>query len=160
MIVVSDTSVVCYLVLIGQIELLHQLYGQIVIPDLVRDELRHAGAPPSVCSWVNDLPGWVGVRCAAGEVDAALAVLDAGERAAILLAEELQACLILIDERRGRRIAKSRGLRVTGLVGILDDAAEAGLIDLPRVLEALQATDFWVSPRLLEVLLDKHGGDR
>ena len=157
MIVVSDTSVLCYLVLINQTHLLEHLYGQIVIPTVVRDELLHPSAPSAVGIWASDFPAWVGVRATQFQPDEALAVLDQGEQAAILLAEELHAALILMDERRGRQLARSRGFRVTGLIGILDDAAGAGLIDLPEVLAALQATSFWVSPRILQTLLEKHG---
>ena len=156
MIVVSDTSVLCYLVLINQTHLLEHLYGQIVIPTLVRDELLHPSAPSAVGIWASDFPAWVGVRATQSQPDEVLAVLDQGEQAAILLAEELHAALILMDERRGRQLARSRGFRVTGLIGILDDAAGAGLIDLPEVLEALQATSFWVSPRILQTLLEKY----
>lgn len=157
MIVVSDTSVLCYLVLINQTHLLEHLYKQIVIPTVVRDELLHPSAPSEVSLWASNFPAWVSVRETQSQPDEALAVLDRGEQSAILLAEELQAELILIDERRGRQLARSRGLRVTGLIGILDDAAGEGLINLPKVLEALQMTSFWISPRVLQTLLEKHG---
>lgn len=157
MIVVSDTSVLCYLVLIHKIQLLEHLYQQVFIPTVVRDELLHPSAPSEVSVWASNLPAWVNVRETQSQPDAALAVLDRGEQSAILLAEELQAELILMDERRGRQLARSRGLRVTGLVGILDDAAGAGLINLSAVLAALQTTSFWVSPKLLQTLLEKHG---
>ena len=157
MIVISDTSVLCYLVLINQVHLLERLYGQIVIPTVVRDELLHTNAPSAVGLWASNFPAWVNVRETQSQPDEALAVLDRGEQSAILLAEKLQAELILIDERRGRQLARSRGLRVTGLVGILDDATGAGLINLPEVLAALQTTSFWVSPRMLQALLEKHG---
>jgi predicted nucleic acid-binding protein len=157
MIVVSDTSILCYLVLIQQIQLLEHLYGQIVVPTVVRDELLHPSAPSAVGLWASNFPVWVSVRATQSLPDESLAVLDRGEQSAILLAEELQAKLILMDERRGRQLARSRGLRVTGLVGILDDAAGAGLINLPEVLATLQTTSFWVSPRMLQTLLEKYG---
>jgi predicted nucleic acid-binding protein len=155
MIIVSDTSVLCYLILIEQIDVLRCLYGEIVIPTVVRDELLHPSAPSAVSAWASQSPEWVIVREAQSEPDAALAVLDLGEQAAILLAEELQAGLVLLDERRGRKIAKSRGLRVTGLIGVLDDAAGAGLLNLSEAIAALDATSFWVSPSLLQALLEK-----
>ena len=59
MIVIADTSVVCYLVLIEQIELLPQLFGQIVIPQAVYEELRAEGAPVKLQEWMRRLPTWL-----------------------------------------------------------------------------------------------------
>jgi predicted nucleic acid-binding protein len=74
--------------------------------------------------------------------DAALAHLDPGEQEAILLAEELRADLLLMDDQEGRQEAERRALRVTGTLGVLERAAERGLLDLPAVLARLQATNF------------------
>ena len=80
-------------------------------------------------------------------------MLGAGELEALALAEELHADLVLIDEDKGRQIARSLGLRVTGTLGVLDIAAERRLIDLPIALTQLQATDFYVSQGLIDALL-------
>jgi predicted nucleic acid-binding protein len=156
MIVVSDTSPLCYLVLIEQINLLEQLYHQVIVPDMVRDELLHPDAPELVRQWISHLPDWVIVRTSPEQPDISLMKLDPGERAAILLAQNIGADLVLMDERRGRNVAKSRGLKVTGLIGVLDVAAELRLIDLRDVLFKLQETDFWVSPEILADLEAKH----
>jgi predicted nucleic acid-binding protein len=79
MIVVSDTSVLCYLVLIQQIQLLEHLYGQIVIPTVVRDELLHPSAPSAVGLWANNFPAWVSLRATQSQPDESLVVLDRGE---------------------------------------------------------------------------------
>ncbi|MBE9124956.1 MULTISPECIES: hypothetical protein [unclassified Coleofasciculus] len=62
MIVVSDTSPICYLLLIGEIELLPQLYGQVLIPRIVQQELSNARSPVSVQNWSNCLPEWLVVQ--------------------------------------------------------------------------------------------------
>ena len=87
MIVVSNARPLHYLVLIGQIELLPHLYGQVVVPVTVVNELRHLRTPAFVRTWISTPPNWLDVRDA--NVDATGTTLDAGELAAITLAEEL-----------------------------------------------------------------------
>ena len=84
MVVVADTSPINYLVLIGCIDPLRDLYGQIVIPEEVLDELVNAGAPPLVRFWAEARPTWIDVRSvsAASPISAEIANLDGGERAA------------------------------------------------------------------------------
>lgn len=160
MLVVSDTSPICYLILIEQINLLPQLYDQIFIPDVVSNELVALDAPDAVQRWMKHPPDWLMVSTVTRSPDADLLELDRGERAAILLAEEVGATLLLIDERKGRTIARSRGLAITGLIGILDAAASVGLLDLPTAIAKLQTTNFRVSPQLIRSLLQKYEGER
>lgn len=110
MLVVADTSPICYLILIEQVDFLNQLYGQIFIPDVVRDELADQDAPDEVQRWISDPPDWLVVSTVTQSTDIDLLELDRGEQAAILLAEALEATLVLMDERKGRSIARSRGL--------------------------------------------------
>ena len=142
MIVVADTSVLCYLVLIEQIELFPRLFGQIVIPQAVYEELRAEGAPAQLQEWMRRLPTWLEIYSVTAIGDITLESLHSGEREAILLAEELEADLIILDEKAARQIARERGLNLTGLLGILETAATRQLIDLPAVLERLQQTTF------------------
>jgi predicted nucleic acid-binding protein len=57
-VVVADTSPICYLVLIGEVEILPALFEKIVVPTAVRDELAHAGAPEAVRNWMRAPPRW------------------------------------------------------------------------------------------------------
>jgi predicted nucleic acid-binding protein len=84
--------------------------------------------------------------------------LDEGETAAIILAESLHADLLLIDERRGYRVAKERGLRGTGTFGVLDLAATRGLLDFKQAIERLRSTTFRSPEAMLAALLEKHSG--
>jgi len=151
--VVSDTSPLNYLVLIRAEELLLQLYGEIWIPPAVQGELRHPNAPALVRSFIASLPKWLFVPEPAA-TDKSLSHLDEGEAAAILLAEQMKAPALLIDERAAARAARDRGLRVIGTLGVLDAAARRGLIDLQVAIDDLRRTTFRMSDRLARMLLD------
>ncbi|MBE9233949.1 hypothetical protein IQ231_20335, partial [Cuspidothrix issatschenkoi LEGE 03284] len=116
MLVVSDTSPLCYLLLIGEIQILTQLYHQVLIPKIVQDELLREESPIVVQNWINDPPGWLIITNIDISGSQDLEVLDPGETAAILLAEKENANLIIIDDGLGRKIASYRGLKVTGLL--------------------------------------------
>lgn len=160
MIVVSDTSPLCYLAWIGQLDLLPTLFNEIVIPSAVFEELTAEGAPAHVRQRFHRLPDWPRVQTIEYAEDESLTKLHAGEREAILLAEQIGADLILLDERDARQIASVRGLRLTGLLGVIDEAATRQLLNVPATIEKLQATSFRASPALLKSLLDRHRSDR
>lgn len=155
MIVISDTTPLNYLALIGQQELLARLFGRVIIPQAVWTELQAGGAPESVRSWITSAPEWLEVRRANLPEDASLSMLDPGEQEAILLAQELRADLLLIDDRDGRLEATRRNIAVVGTLGILDKAAERDWLDLPEALARLQQTSFRSAPELIHSLLDR-----
>ena len=136
-VVVADTSPLNYLVLIEAIDLLPQLYGRIIIPTEVLNELLGQGAPRAVGEWAIKLPGWVEVRSSPATNDPALSLLDQGERCAILLAQSESDVLLLIDETAGRREASRRGIPNTGTVGVLRAASIARRT--PRTRRGTQA---------------------
>ncbi len=82
--------------------------------------------------------------------------LDAGERAAIVLAEEVQADLLMMDEKKGRSTATERGIKVIGTLGILELAVRREGIDLPQAIRKLLQTNFNVSPSLIQAILKRH----
>lgn len=156
MIIVSNTSPINYLVLIGQIELLPELFQKILIPEAVYCELSDPEAPDIVREWIFTPPDWVKIQPVSHPSDELVDLLDPGERAAILLAQERNADLLLLDDMKARRIAIKRGLAIAGILGILDRAATMKLIDLPTSVKRLQNTSFWASDSLFQKLLDKH----
>jgi predicted nucleic acid-binding protein len=153
MIVIADTSPINYLVLIDAVSVLPELYENIVVPTAVFEELQAAETPEKVRDWMKLLPSWLEVRQAAVLLDVELSELDAGEREAIALAEELKADALIIDERAGREEAKLRGIFIIGTLGILNSAAEKDLLDLTDALEKLQQTSFRASEKLISDLL-------
>lgn len=158
MTVIADTGPINYLILIQEIQILPALYGRIVVPASVCEELKHPRAPDAVRSWMSQSPAWFEVRTPARLPDPELAGahLDAGERDAILLAEELGADQLIIDEVRGRRVAQHRHLPVTGTLGVLKAGAEEGLLDLKSVVARLNQTNFHVAQDILDRLLDEN----
>ncbi|HUI41209.1 MAG TPA: DUF3368 domain-containing protein [Terriglobia bacterium] len=156
MIVIADTSPVNYLVLISEAEILQRLYGRVVIPEAVFRELQHPQTPPAVAEWIGRRPARLEIHRTAMLPDATLRSLAEGESEAINLAEQHRPeALLLIDEGRGRREATRRNLRITGTLGVLNDAASRGWVDLPSALERLRQTTFRASPVLLRSFLDR-----
>jgi predicted nucleic acid-binding protein len=124
---------------------------------VVVDELRHDDAPELVRRWATDLPAWLQVGADPSIADTRMEKLQRGEQAAILLAESIKADMIVLDEKSARRVATDRGLRVTGTLGLLGEAATRGLVDLPPAIERLTKTSFRYSPALLKATLDRFG---
>ncbi len=153
MIIIADTSPVNYLLLIGEIEILPQLYGRVIIPSAVLEELSAKNAPELVKNWLLTSPEWLEIRNVSNVIETELAeLLDAGEREAIQIAGELGADLLIIDEKLGREIAVRRGLRIVGTIGVLAMAGERNLINVEKTTEKLENTNIHVSSQLKEFL--------
>ncbi|MEQ9486109.1 DUF3368 domain-containing protein [Coleofasciculus sp. F4-SAH-05] len=158
--VVSNTSPILNLAIIDQLELLQQQFGQIHIPPAVLKELKIDQDLPG-SSRIRDAitAGWIQVHDINNRSIANLLkqTLDQGESEAIALALELPADWILLDERDARQVAKSLGLRITGVLGILIRAKDQGqILSLPTVLNQLkQEAGFWIAPELLARVIGK-----
>lgn len=153
--VIADATLLHYLILIGQVEMLSALFGEIIVPRVVLTELQRPQTPLAVRAWMGTLPAWLTLRSPQTRPPATLRHLGAGECDTILLAEELRAELLLLDDQQGRHAAQQRGLAVMGTLGVLEQAARRGLLDLPTALTQLQATNFRVHPDLIRALLDR-----
>lgn len=153
MIVISDTTPLHYLIKIRQINLLDELFSRVIIPKMVYEELSHPHAPAIVRLWASELPDWIEIQ----EVIYPLSFpnLDPGETEAISLAVSLNADIILMDERRGRQTAREQGLTVMGTLGVLEQAAIAGLIEIEFVLVELQKTNFRISEEIIQEIIER-----
>ena len=140
MAVVSDTTPLNYLVQIGLAEILHTLFGNVLVPRAVVAELTVDEALEEV-----EVPS-----------EAELLRLELGEREAIVLAED-RGLPLLIDERAGRDVARRRGIAISGTLGTLDEAADHGLLDFKDALSKLRQTTFHVSSKVLGPLLERDG---
>jgi predicted nucleic acid-binding protein len=156
--VVSNTSPLLNLAIIDQLDLLRRQFGEILIPKAVLEELRVEEILPGSDHLREALvAGWLQVR----EVNNPSLVqllqrdLDRGESEAIALALLLGADWIILDERDGRRIAKSFGLQVTGILGVVIRASRNGQISsLPLVINQLrEEAGFHIAQNLLSQIL-------
>ena len=152
MIVVSDTSSVSALLRVGQGELLERLYGEVLIPSAVRDELL---------LFFPHLPEFLHSRVVAnvGLVGRLRIELDLGEAEAIVLAQETHADILLIDELKGRRVAEREGVPIIGLMGVLLQAKREGIITAVRpLIDRLQTeADFHLSAGFKDSTLKRAG---
>jgi len=143
MIVVSDTSVVTALIQIGRVDLLVGIFGSVVVPEAVADELAvsHVSLPP-----------WIRTMCVRDKrvVELLYLELDAGESEAIALALELGADFLLMDEKLGRAAAQRAGLITIGILGVASAAKRKGLLgSVATVIHELrEKASFWISAEL------------
>ena len=153
--VVSNTSPLNYLTIIGHLEILPKLYGTVSVPPAVISELRNEASPNAVKELAKQLPQWLVVCPLRSKPSGALAYLGRGEQKAITLASEFGGSSLIIDDREGRREAELRGVATIGLLGVIADAAGNGMIDLRATINQLRQTSFRASPRLLNALLEQ-----
>jgi predicted nucleic acid-binding protein len=158
-IVISDTSAITNLAAIHNLQLLLQLYSQVMIPEAVYRELADID-PPVPGTLEVQRASWLEVREIVNrEVVERLqdeVRLDSGESEAIAVALELNADMLLIDERRGRAKADRLGVRITGLLGILVEAKQKNLIVAvkPLIDELIAKSEFRVSSALYSQILN------
>ena len=157
--VIADTGPINYLILIGHIDILPALFQKVILPAAVQDELKNRKAPPLVQLWIADPPPWAEVRTAPHTYDPALETLDAGEAEAIALAVELRADMVLMDDRQGVLIARSKGFRVAGTLGILAMGAAHGLLNLAEAFDRIKRTNFYYQQELMDQFLKETSGD-
>ena len=152
MIVVSDTTALTALLQVGLVEILPRLFNEVVIPEAVERELRRAHSV--LPSFLHTIP--VADRKL---VDRLCRDLDQGEAEAIALILEKRGDLLLIDERKGRRVAQREGVPVIGLLGVLLQAKRHGVIQsVHQTIDKLQtAAGFRISEALKTRLLHESG---
>jgi predicted nucleic acid-binding protein len=146
MLVITDNSPLRYLIVIDCVHVLPVLFGRILLPTAVVEELQHPHTP---AAWMTHPPAWLEVRAITGAPDVSVAELEAGEQEAIVLARELHADLLLIDDGKGRDITFAQGLRPMGTVGVLEQAAIRGLVDFPTVIARLLRTNFRITADII-----------
>ena len=152
-VVVSDTSPLHYLILCGTETVLPRLFSQVVIPPTVFRELQQPNTPPLVRQWARSLPPWAAVQ-APTSLNLSLDV-DPGELEAICLACEIKDAAVLMDDRAGRSAAMHCGIAVIGTIGLLEQAAARGLLELPQVLERLLQTNARLDLELIHAALER-----
>ena len=150
MIVVSDTTPISELAKVNYLNLLPKLFGRVMIPQGVHDELTTGQHPAALrvreLSWLDVVA--VNNRLAVKELQQA-GNLDLGESEAIALAEEMNADRLLIDEKAARRVAMARNLPLIGTMGVLLLGKRQGeLENVKDVLDQMQQQGTRISDRL------------
>ncbi|MEK7256196.1 MAG: DUF3368 domain-containing protein [Bacteroidota bacterium] len=161
MIIVSDTSPISNLFKIGRLDLLRQVFGKVILPQAVMTELLELEKRGIDLSPIKNAE-WIEIKAVQeqAKVQVFLAkMIDEGESEAIVLAKELAADFLLIDEALGRKIAESEGLKVIGLLGVLRDAKKLGYLSeiKPIIQELRQTARFRLSEALIQLILTEAG---
>lgn len=152
-IVVADNSPLDVLLRLGHAQLLPLLFGRVIIPSQVEQELLSPHTPDITRQLILTPPEWLEIQTPS--YVETIPRLHAGEEAAISLALELKADLLLIDDERGRREATKRGLAITGVIGILESSARRGWLNLRQTFARLEyETDFRIDPQILAARLE------
>lgn len=147
-VILSDTSCLILLDKIGRLDLLQKLFGQIVVTQIIAGEFG------------RELPEWILIRNPVEQRNQQIleAILDKGEASAIALAMEQEACLLIMDESRGRRWATKLDIEITGTLGVLAQAKKNGYIPfLKPLLDEIGQTNFRLSERLVQATLREVG---
>ncbi len=141
MIVISDTTPVISLLKAGHLEVLQILFGIVIIPEAVFRELTDNTTFQSEAVQVKECP-FIRVEQVKDQksvnIFRRVTGLDAGESESIVMAEEKQADLLLMDERKGRRVANQMGLTITGTIGILLHAFDERILTDTEVENCLK----------------------
>jgi len=153
MLIISDTSPITNLIQINNLDILETLFKQVIIPEKVFEELLDYERQKEAI----ESRSWIKVKPVLNrqEVIKLENLLDSGEAEAIILAKELNAEMLIIDERKGRKVAEENGLKIIGLLGILIRGKKKGHIAelKPIINELIQKNGFRVSKNLYERIL-------
>ena len=157
--IVSNSTPLIHLARIGQLDLLRDFFGKVMIPPAVYDECVVQGKAYRDAHLIAQAE-WLEIKPVSDSHLVILlnAELDRGESEAIALALQQQTDLLLLDDAEGRGKARLYGLKYTGSVGLLLKAKLDGkLPSLRGALDALQDTGFWLDSRLYRKLLQEAG---
>ena len=159
--IVVNTGPVIALEACGQLSLLAALHSRVIMPVDVVQELERGASPGSGEPWWRSASAPIEVLPLTAPPSPLLAAhLDPGEAAVIALALELGLSLVLIDERRGRMVARTFGLRAIGSVGVLLRAKKEGrLPSVRQCVDEMRAKGVWLSEQLRGAVLREAGED-
>ena len=157
MIVVSNTTPIISLLKLNKLNLLKEMFGEVIIPVAVFNEItvKNAFAEEvakfNASNFIKVIP--IKNEFAVNILQKQLG-LDLGESEAITLAEDIKSNLLLIDERKGRRVAEESGLSIAGTLGIIAKSKKLGLIDeVKPLLDLLIANSIRISTDLYTEIL-------
>ena len=160
-VVVADTGPLIALARVARLDLLRRLYHDALVPPAVHTELSLDSARPGAKLLAKAFEaGWIKAQPVvdAVAVSELTQLLGPGESEAIILAEQENARFLLIDDARGRRVARERGVAVVGVAGVLLPAKSRGAVAaVGPVLEDLSQMGYRLSPGLVAAMLERAG---
>jgi uncharacterized protein len=159
MILVADSSALIALSICDSLHLLEALFGDVLVPETVFREVTQSDKPEAqkLRAYLQDKTRKVDMR-AYVYLDA---FADAGETEAMLLYKQISADKLLIDDRRGRKVAKINNINTIGSLGVLLSAKRAGLIpEVAPLIGRLTGSQIYISPSLAQTVLSLAGEDR
>lgn len=145
--IIADASCLIVLQNIRELSLLQELFGEVFITEEVKEEFG------------LDLPEWIKVRDIQNKAQQVVLglILDKGEAASIALCLETDNSLLIIDEKKGRRIAQELGLKITGTLGVIVQARKKGLTDsIEDLILKLEKAEFRISEKLKAKILENN----
>lgn len=158
MLIVSDTTPIITLMKMGHLDILKHLYGKVLIPNAVYMELTANEKFVAEASRVMD-SDFLEVEKVDNEVAVTIlqevSGLDAGESEAIVMANNRKADLLVMDEHKGRGVAKKMGLPITGTIGLLLKAFDEGMLtaeDIEECIKKLKETNVRISEGLFDII--------
>jgi len=147
-IIISDTSSLIALTNIGELEILKGVYEEVVITPEIAEE------------YGLETPDWIRIERVNDKQKFKLLnlELDEGESSGIALALENESSLLIVDEKKGRGIAKKLGIKITGILGVMIRAKETGVVEkIKPLIDKLEKVDFRMSARLKSQILERVG---
>lgn len=160
MIVVADTTPIITLMKLQRLDLLEKLFGTVIVPNAVFEELISNSNYLNETQLVVECPFLQSLEISDRQsikILREVVGLDAGESEAIALAEEKNADLLIIDERKGRRVAKQMELKIIGTIGILLHAFDCKILSQKEILtysEKLRSSRIRISDSLFELIIN------
>ena len=162
MVVVADTSPLTALLHLNKLHLVIDLYQSVYVPNTVANEMRELVSFGYDVSFLNDKEHYF-IRSANNTqlIEELCKVLDPGEAEAIVLAKEVHADLLLIDEKLGKEIAVKQNIKCKGVIGLLIDAKAQGFIPelKPLLHDLVSNLKFRISENIFNLALKKAGED-
>ena len=159
MTIISDTTPIISLIIINRIDLLEKLFGEVIVPEAVFRELTTNSVFTNEAEIVKKssfLKTTAVQNRKSLEILQAASGLDDGESEAIILADELKSDVLIIDERKGRKVAQNLGIKITGTVGVLIQAHDEKMIsteDIKTYLDQLKDSNIRLSDSLIQEAL-------
>ncbi|MFA4828418.1 MAG: DUF3368 domain-containing protein [Thermodesulfovibrionales bacterium] len=156
-IVVVNSSPLIYLSAIEKVGILKKLFHEIIIPEAVKRELMSGGKDNFAFKEINS-EKWIITKRIKNKLakNYLLTDIDDGEAEVIVLAEELKAKTVIMDDRLGRRLAKLRGLNIIGTLRVLVSAKEKGMItEIKPLIKQIKEAGFWISDDVQKAILQQ-----